>query len=881
MEIAKTYRPEEVESKWYAWWKEKGYFKADAHSSKPKYSIVIPPPNVTGVLHMGHMLNNTIQDVLIRHARMKGFEACWVPGTDHASIATEAKVVDLLKSKGLSKEEVGREKFLEHAFEWKEKYGGIILQQLERLGASCDWDRTRFTMEDKLSDAVTEVFIRLYEDGMIYRGERMVNWDPVGKTALSDEEVLPKDSMLKLYYLNYPLAEDPSKYITIATTRPETIMADVAICVHPDDERYKHLHGKTALIPLIKRAIPIIPDEYVSMEFGTGCLKITPAHDKNDFELGKKHGLEIIDILNDNGSLNEKARIHIGEDRFTARKNIVRELEEQGYTLKVEEYASQLNLSERTQAVVEPRISMQWFVDMKTFMERNPEVLTAVMSDEVELVPAKFKNTYRHWIENIKDWCISRQLWWGQRIPAWYAEDGSVAVAKNAEDAAVVFAKKGKSVKAEELRQDEDVVDTWFSSWLWPISVFDGFEDPNNADIKAFYPTSTLVTGPDIIFFWVARMVMAGYAFRNEKPFDYVYFTGIVRDKQGRKMSKSLGNSPDALGLMDQYGTDGVRMGILLAAPAGNDLLFDETKVEQGRNFCNKIWNALRLVKGWEVKEQQDAAILANDRLAGAWFDARMDETIREIEEKYAGFRLSEGLMSLYKLAWDDFCSSYLEMVKPAFGEAIAKETYDGTVKRFTALMALLHPYMPFITEEIYQQLWDGKPAKDLMVADYPTSQGRKAPLSDAFIEVVSQLRNVRNQKGLSPKEALNIGFLCADAGSRKEYETAMGLMKKLANIGDVEFLSEQPEKVQQLMVGKDRLFVFLEEDIDAEAEQDRISKEIEYLKGFLISVEQKLGNQKFVANAKPELVEKERQKKADAESKIRSLEQSLSALSS
>ncbi|MDX5321734.1 MAG: valine--tRNA ligase, partial [Bacteroidota bacterium] len=672
MEIAKTYIPDEVEKKWYSFWKENGYFKADANSPKPKYSIVIPPPNVTGVLHMGHMLNNTIQDVLIRHARMSGFEACWVPGTDHASIATEAKVVELLKSQGKSKTEIGREEFLKHAFEWKEKYGGIILQQLERLGASCDWDRTRFTMEEKLSEAVLDVFIHLYREGMIYRGERMVNWDPVGKTALSDEEVNAEEKMLRLYYLNYPLADDPSKYVTIATSRPETIMADVAICVHPEDERYLHLHGKKVRIPLIDREIPIIPDEYVAMDFGTGALKITPAHDKNDFELGKKHGLEIIDILNEDASLNEKAQIFVGQDRFVARKNIAKELEEKGFLNKVEDYMSQLNLSERTKAVVEPRISMQWFVDMKKFMERNPQVMDAVMNDEIALVPAKFKNTYRHWIENIKDWCISRQLWWGQRIPAWYGPDGSYAVAKTAEEAEKEFAAQGKNFKAAELKQEEDVVDTWFSSWLWPISVFDGFEDPNNADIKAFYPTSTLVTGPDIIFFWVARMVMAGYEFRKEKPFDSVYFTGIVRDKQGRKMSKSLGNSPDALELMDNYGTDGVRMGILLAAPAGNDLLFDESKVEQGRNFCNKIWNALRLVKGWELSESAGADRLSDDALAGAWFDARMDEVITQLEGNFKEFRLSEGLMNLYKLVWDDFCSSYLEMVKPPFGDAIS-----------------------------------------------------------------------------------------------------------------------------------------------------------------------------------------------------------------
>jgi len=877
MEIAKTYLPKEVENKWYSYWKENGYFKADANSPKPKYSIVIPPPNVTGVLHMGHMLNNTIQDVLIRHARMNGFEACWVPGTDHASIATEAKVVELLKSKGLDKKEIGREKFMEYAFEWKEKYGGIILNQLERLGASCDWDRTRFTMEDKLSEAVIDAFIHLHKEGMIYRGERMVNWDPVGLTALSDEEVIPEEKTLRLYYLNYPLVDDPSQFVTIATSRPETIMADVAICVHPEDERYLHLHGKKVHIPLIDREIPIIPDDYVSIDFGTGCLKITPAHDKNDFELGKKHGLEIIDILNPDASLNEKAQIFVGQDRFVARKNIAKELEEKGYLLKIEDYASQLNLSERTKAVVEPRISMQWFVDMKKFMAKNPEVLDSVMNDEIALVPPKFKNTYKHWLDNIKDWCISRQLWWGQRIPAWYGPNDEVVVAKTAEEALKAFEAQGLSLTLGDIRQDEDVMDTWFSSWLWPISVFDGFENPDNADIKAFYPTSTLVTGPDIIFFWVARMVMAGYEFRGEKPFDSVYFTGIVRDKQGRKMSKSLGNSPDALGLMDQYGVDGVRMGILLAAPAGNDLLFDESKVEQGRNFSNKIWNALRLIKGWEITEiSGDEA--ADDLLAGAWFDARMDEVITQLKGNFKEFRLSEGLMNLYKLIWDDFCSSYLEMVKPAFGSPISRTTYEATVARFTDLMTLIHPYMPFITEEIYHQLHEDQVDKAIMVREYPIEKGVKAPISDRFLEVITQVRSFRNQKGLSPKLAMDIALLCADANFKQEYEQAAGLLRKLANIGSIHFVEQKPERANSFLIGTDELFIFLEEEVNIEEETERITKELGYLKGFLRAVDGKLANEKFVANAKEELVEKERQKKADAEVKIRSLEERLSS---
>ncbi len=877
MEIAKTYLPKEVENKWYSYWKENGYFKADANSPKPKYSIVIPPPNVTGVLHMGHMLNNTIQDVLIRHARMNGFEACWVPGTDHASIATEAKVVELLKSKGLNKKEIGREKFLEYAFEWKDKYGGIILSQLERLGASCDWDRTRFTMEDKLSEAVIDAFIHLHREGMIYRGERMVNWDPVGLTALSDEEVIPEEKTLRLYYLNYPLVDDPAQSVTIATSRPETIMADVAICVHPDDERYLHLHGKKVRIPLIDREIPIIPDEYVSIEFGTGCLKVTPAHDKNDFELGKKHHLEIIDILNPDASLNEKAQIFIGQDRFVARKNIAKELEEKGFLVKVEDYASQLNLSERTKAVVEPRISMQWFVDMKKFMEKNPQVLDAVMNDEIALVPPKFKNTYKHWLDNIKDWCISRQLWWGQRIPAWYGPNDVIVVAKTAEEALKAFEAQGVSLEIADIRQDEDVMDTWFSSWLWPISVFDGFENPDNADIKAFYPTSTLVTGPDIIFFWVARMVMAGYEFRGEKPFDSVYFTGIVRDKQGRKMSKSLGNSPDALELMDQYGVDGVRMGILLSAPAGNDVLFDESKVEQGRNFCNKIWNALRLVKGWEITEEEGAEA-ADDKLAGDWFDSRMDEVITQLNGNFKEFRLSEGLMNLYKLIWDDFCSSYLEMVKPAFGSPISRSTYDATVARFTDLMTLIHPYMPFITEEIYHKLWNNEVEKPIMLRDFPIVKGVKAPISDRFLTAVTQVRSFRNQKGLSPKLAIDIALMCADASFKDEYNQASGLLRKLANIGEINFVESKPERANSFLIGTDELFIFLEEEVNVEEETERINKELDYLKGFLKSVDAKLANEKFVANAKAELVEKERQKKADAEVKIRSLEERLTS---
>ncbi len=875
MEIAKTYTPDAVESKWYQFWMEKGYFKADAHSPKPKYSIVIPPPNVTGVLHMGHMLNNTIQDVLIRHARMSGFETCWVPGTDHASIATEAKVVNLLREQGLSKADLGREKFLEKAFEWKDKYGGIILDQLKKLGASCDWDRLRFTMEDDLSEAVSDTFIDLYKKGLIYRGERMINWDPVGLTALSDEEVITKDATLKLYHIQYAIEGSDNEFVTIATSRPETIMADSAICVHPEDDRYKHLHGKKAIIPLINRSIPIIPDEYVTVDFGTGCLKVTPAHDKNDFELGQKHNLPIIDILTEDGKLNEQAQIHIGEDRFAARKAIAAELEASGNLTKVEDYQSQVNTSERTGAVVEPRISLQWFVNMKGFIEKNPEVLESVMKDEIGFVPSKFKNTYKYWLDNIKDWCISRQLWWGQQIPAWYDSEGDFVVAKSEEDAIASFAEQGKSYDKGDLKQDEDVVDTWFSSWLWPISVFDGFKDPNNPDIKAFYPTSVVVTGPDIIFFWIARMIMAGYEYRDEKPFDKVYFTGIVRDKQGRKMSKQLGNSPDAIGLMDQYGTDGVRMGILLAAPAGNDLLFDESNVEQGRNFCNKIWNAYRLIQGWETEEKPASP---DDKIAGDWFDARMSNVLALVEEKFSTFKLSEGLMEIYKLIWDDFCSWYLEMVKPPYGEAASAETKSAVAERMKALMAILHPYMPFITEEIYQELKSDSDAEALCIAPYPKTSNQGSG-DDTFIQAISQLRKLRNSKGMSPKEPLNIAIQPSTDTYESHFKSYEGLLKKLANVNELTYVNEKQDGAIQLLAHTESIYVFLDEQIDVEAELQKIDKEIDYLNGFLKSVNAKLNNEKFVANAKPELVDRERQKQADAEQKIKSLMANKEAL--
>lgn len=885
MELLKTYQPSAVEDKWYTYWLENKYFHAKAGTGKPAFSIVIPPPNVTGVLHMGHMLNNTIQDVLVRRARMQGFEACWVPGTDHASIATEAKVVAMLKEQGIKKEDIGREKFLEHAFAWKEKYGGIILEQLKRLGASCDWDRTRFTMEPKLTEAVIDTFISLYNAGLIYRGERMVNWDPVGKTALSDEELVAKEVNQKLYHIRYSI-EGTQEYVVIATTRPETIMADSAICVHPNDERYQHLMGKRAIIPLINRSIPIIADDYVAMDFGTGCLKVTPAHDKNDFELGQKHQLQIIDILTESGTLNERAQLLVGEDRFAARKKIIPMLEEAAALVKMEEYQSQVNTSERTGAVVEPRISLQWFVDMQAFMKRHPEVLNAVMDDEIELMPAKFKNTYRHWLENIKDWCISRQLWWGQRIPAWYDESGEFVVAKTAPEALERFAEKGKVLGINAIRQDEDVMDTWFSSWLWPITVFDGIEKPENEDIKTFYPTSVLVTGPDIIFFWVARMIMAGYYHRGEKPFSKVYFTGIVRDKDGLKMSKQLGNSPDVLELMERYGTDGVRMGILLASPAGNDLLFDEAKVEQGRNFCNKIWNAFRLIDGWEVitqGQQEASGHLAMVKKASEWFDDKLAVAIADAEQSFEQLRLSDALMTLYKLTWDDFCSWYLEMIKPAYGEPVLQEVLVLVKERFSAILRLLHPFMPFITEELYHALYNGAPAKACIVSAYPKSGDFKASSyelkRDEFLQVIAQLRTFRNQHGLSPKEALSISILPESEVQLNHFEYWRETIEKLANVNQFQLVKEVPEGAHAYLVNKDQLFVHYHIEVDPIEERARIEAELIYLKGFLESVNQKLNNERFVSNAKPELVEKERQKQQDALAKIQHLEENLQSL--
>ncbi len=867
MELSKTYSPKDVEDKWYAYWEKNKFFSSKPNPDKEPYTVVIPPPNVTGVLHMGHMLNNTIQDVLVRKARMEGKETCWVPGTDHASIATEAKVVAMLKEKGIHKADLSREEFLEYCWEWTEKYGGIILKQLRKLGASCDWDRTRFTMEPSLYDAVIEVFVDLYNKGKIYRGYRMVNWDPEAKTTVSDEEVITREMASKLVYIRYrfPGSEDG---LTIATTRPETIMADAAICVNPNDERYRHLVGKTVMIPLIDKEIRIIADEYVEMDFGTGCLKVTPAHDQNDFALGERHNLEVIDILTEEAKLNEKAQILVGEDRFVARKKIIKMLEEAGNLVKVEEYKSNVGTSERTGAVIEPRISLQWFLKMKDI---SRPALENVMNDTIRLIPPKFKNTYNHWMENVRDWNISRQLWWGHRIPAWYAADGTVIVAKNQEEALAQAAEKGLG----DLTQDEDVLDTWFSSWLWPISVFDGFKDPENEDIQYYYPTNDLVTAPEILFFWVARMIIAGYEYKGTYPFQNVYLTGIVRDKLGRKMSKSLGNSPDPLDLIEKYGADAVRTGMLFSSPAGNDLPYDEKLVEQGRNFSNKIWNAFRLVKGWEVGEGESSAP------AIRWFRARLNAAIAEVREHYEKFRMSDALLTTYNLIWNDFCSQYLEMVKPAYtdGQAqpIDKATYDATIAFFDELMRLAHPWIPFISEEIWQNLAPRDENDSICIQSFP--QGGEASadiLADFEIlsDLVTWIRNTRQSKQLSPKESLP---LSVKTRQKERYSNLGSLIRKLANISTIAY-SEEVSGLTHVIRG-DEFGLDLGSRLDAGQEKENLHKELEYAKGFRQSVQAKLSNERFVANAKPEVVEREKAKLADAESRIQAIKEALTKL--
>lgn len=877
MELDKHYNPQAVEDKWYAYWMEHGFFNSVPDEREP-YTIVIPPPNVTGVLHMGHMLNNTIQDILIRKARMEGKNACWVPGTDHASIATEAKVVKMLAEKGISKTDISREEFLRHAWEWKDKYGGIILEQLKKLGASCDWKRTRFTMEDELSKAVNSVFVQMYRDGLIYRGTKMVNWDPAGKTTLSDEEVVYKENNSNLYYVIYPFTaetlsaiETDAKGLMVATTRPETIMGDVAICVHPEDERYRHLIGKTVLVPVVNRVVPVVADDYIDREFGTGCLKVTPAHDENDYRIGEKFGLEAIDVLDDEGKIHERAGAYTGLDRFACRKQIAKDLEEAGLLHKTEQIRNTVGHSERTDAVIEKKISTQWFVDMQAFMKLHPQVLSSVMDGEIRFYPDKFKNTYRHWLDNIKDWNISRQLWWGQQIPAWYDKAGHMAVAHTEEEAYAELCQYNPALQRNEISRDPDVVDTWFSSWLWPISVFDGFKAGERRDFDYYYPTNDLVTGPDIIFFWVARMIMAGYAFKGKKPFSNVYFTGIVRDKLRRKMSKSLGNSPDPLDLIAQYGADATRMGLLLSAPAGNDILYDESLVEQGRNFCNKIWNAYRLICGWKtVPDQQiPEAILNSDQTASQWFAMRMAEVSREIHSDFREYRLSEALMRVYKLIWDDFCSWYLEMIKPVYPEPVAESSMNAVKANFASLMKLLHPFMPFISEELYQALHGGKPEKALVVSEFPGENMSFDPVNGHGLAVVAEIRNIRSSKGMSPKLPLE---LIIQTETPEAYRIWEGIVCKLGNIVQISYNSGKPEKCISSLAGKDEIFIPYAEAIDEAAERRKAEEEIAYLQGFLKSVDAKLSNEKFVANAKAEVIEKERQKKADAEEKIRKL---------
>ena len=889
MELSKNYIPNEVEARWYKHWLDNGYF-----SSKPDereaYTVVIPPPNVTGVLHMGHCLNNSIQDILIRRARMHGKNACWVPGTDHASIATEAKVVAMLRERGITKSSLSRDEFLAYAWEWKEKYGGIILQQLKKLGCSLDWDRTSFTMDPVYYQSVIKVFIDLYQKGMIYRGKRMINWDVRAKTALSDEEVIYKEVQGNLYYLRYAIdngssTRDTTKnevsadYITIATVRPETILGDAAICVNPSDKRYKHLHGKFAFVPLINRRIPIIPDEYVTIDFGTGALKVTPAHDMNDYQLGQKYKLEIIDTMNDDGTMSEAAQLFIGEDRFDVRKKIVPQLEAAGHLVKTEAHTHQVGFSERTDAVVEPRLSLQWWVSMKNISE---PALRAVMSEEINFHPAKFKNLYRHWMENIKDWCISRQLWWGHRIPAYYSPDGNFAVAATKEEAFQQLKSHDSPLTIDDIRQDDDCLDTWFSSWLWPFEVFKGLSDPGNAEIKYYYPTNTLVTAPEIIFFWVARMIMAGFEYMDEKPFKDVYFTGIVRDKQGRKMSKSLGNSPDLLGLIDQYGADAVRFGIMIASPAGNDILFDESALEQGRNFNNKLWNALKLVRSWElrVRSQEnntpDSKLQTSD-FAIAWFQHRLNQVKTEVEEMMVQFRLSEALKTIYSLVWDDFCSWYLEWIKPGFEQPIDAIVYEKTVVYFEELMQLLHPFIPFITEEIYHLLREQK--EDICTRQVDALQSFDKPILEAgelLKQVISALRDARNKNQLKPKDPITLHI---QANHIAGYKAIENILIKQVNAATVSYTTVTIPHTIVVAVEKDKFFIETEKQLDNTTLKAELLKDLDHQRKFLESVTRKLSNERFVQNAKAEVVEMEKKKQADAAARIQTIQESLQSM--
>ncbi|MGM0648166.1 MAG: valine--tRNA ligase [Bacteroidota bacterium] len=874
MEIPSKYDPQQTEDKWYSYWQERNFFHSKPDEREP-YTVVIPPPNVTGVLHMGHMLNNTIQDVLVRRARMQGKNACWVPGTDHASIATEAKVVQKLKNEGIEKATLSRDEFLQHAWEWKEKHGGIILEQLKKLGASCDWQRTKFTMDDDMYESVIKVFVDLYNKGLVYRGIRMVNWDPKALTALSDEEVIYKEEASKLYYVNYPVEGEENAFVTIATTRPETILGDTAVCVNPNDSRFQHLKGKRIIVPVVNRSVPLIQDEYVDMEFGTGALKITPAHDINDYEIGLKHKLESIDIFEDDGTLSPKAQYFVGEDRFAVRTKMIDKLADEGLLLKAEDYTNKVGYSERTDVVIEPKLSLQWFLKMKDMAK---PALDHVMDDTIEFHPAKFKNTYRHWMDNVRDWCISRQLWWGQRIPAYYTPDRELVVAESKQKALDVARKKYDSALQEkDLTQDEDVLDTWFSSWLWPISVFDGIRDPDNDDIRYYYPTNDLVTAPEILFFWVARMIMAGYEYRNEKPFKNVYLTGIVRDKQGRKMSKSLGNSPDPIRLMEQYGADGVRVGMLLTSPAGNDLPFDEALCEQGRNFSNKIWNALRLVKSWEIEDAIDTP--QRNEISVEWMSNRLNQEIEVIEDHFRKFRISDALMAIYKLIWDDFCSWYLEMIKPAYQKPIDKQTLENTIGLFEQLMKILHPFMPFLTEEVWHLLRERKKGESLMVVDMPASEPFDKKLLQQFSfarETIIAVRNLRNVKNIPPKQPLS---LFVNGSQDKTINRFIAVVSKLANLEKLEFINKPEENALQLLVRSTEMFVPFEGNVNKEEELMQLQKDMEYQQGFLKGVMKKLDNDRFVNNAPVAVVDKEKQKMADAEEKIRLIQEQMKKL--
>ena len=874
MELASKYNPADVEGKWYQYWLDHKLFSSKPDGREP-YTVVIPPPNVTGVLHMGHMLNNTIQDILVRRARMEGKNACWVPGTDHASIATEAKVVNKLAAQGIKKTDLTRDEFLKHAWEWTDEHGGIILKQLRKLGASCDWDRTAFTMDEKRSESVLKVFVDLYNKGLIYRGVRMVNWDPKALTALSDEEVIYKEEHSKLYYLKYMVEGDPEgRYAVVATTRPETIMGDTAMCINPNDPKNTWLKGKKVIVPLVGRVIPVIEDDYVDIEFGTGCLKVTPAHDVNDYMLGEKYNLPSIDIFNDNGTLSEAAGLYIGMDRFDVREQIEKDLAAAGLLEKVEAYTNKVGFSERTNVPIEPKLSMQWFLKMQHFADM---ALPPVMNDELKFYPAKYKNTYKNWLENIKDWCISRQLWWGHRIPAYFLLEGGYVVAATPEEALALAKEKtgNADLKLEDLRQDEDCLDTWFSSWLWPISLFDGINNPGNEEINYYYPTSDLVTGPDIIFFWVARMIMAGYEYEGKMPFKNVYFTGIVRDKLGRKMSKSLGNSPDPLDLIEKYGADGVRMGMMLSAPAGNDILFDDALCEQGRNFNNKIWNAFRLIKGWEVSAE--VPVPEASELAIRWFEAKQNEVAAEVADLFSKYRLSEALMAVYKLFWDEFSSWYLEMIKPAYGQPINRKVYEATIGFFDNLLHLLHPFMPFITEELWQHLCDRTDGESLMVSPLSMSALVDEDIIREFEvvkEVVSNIRSIRLQKNIAQKETLELQVI-----GENPVVAFNAVIMKMCNLSSINIVENKADGAASFMVGTTEYAVPLGNMIDVEAEIARMEAELKHKEGFLQGVLKKLGNEKFVNNAPAAVLEMERKKQADAESIIKSLKESIAAL--